>query len=85
MQSGRLELAQQELESDDNIASAAKLSQTLIQEIESDPSSVTGQVQLLLSTRALERMADHATTIAKDVIFWLRGLDVRHHLQRRCP
>jgi phosphate transport system protein len=86
MQSGRLELAQQVLESDDRIDAAAdKLSQRLIQEIEADPSSVAGGVQLLLSTRSLERMADHATNIAEDVIFWLRGLDVRHHLQGALP
>jgi phosphate transport system protein len=24
-------------------------------------------------------MADHATNIAEDVIFWVRGFDIRHH------
>jgi phosphate transport system protein len=32
--------------------------------------------------RSLERVADHATNVAEDVIFWVRGADVRHHVGR---
>ncbi|HEX6467407.1 MAG TPA: phosphate signaling complex protein PhoU [Terriglobales bacterium] len=32
----------------------------------------------LLIARNLERVADHATNIAEDVIFWIEGADVRH-------
>jgi len=33
----------------------------------------------LMICRSLERVADHATNIAEDVIFWIQGADVRHH------
>ena len=33
----------------------------------------------LMVARNLERVADHATNIAEDVIFWVEGEDVRHH------
>jgi len=34
----------------------------------------------LMVSRSLERIADHAAAIATDVIFWIRGADVRHQL-----
>jgi phosphate transport system protein len=35
----------------------------------------------LVVARSLERVADHATNIAEDVIFWIRGSDVRHSMR----
>jgi phosphate transport system protein len=43
-----------------------------------DPGSVRQALDVLLIARNLERIADHATNIAEDVIFWVRGADVRH-------
>ena len=37
-------------------------------------------IELLLVSRNLERVADLATNIAEDVIFWVQGSDVRHHM-----
>ena len=34
----------------------------------------------ILVAKHLERIADHASNIATDVIFWIRGADVRHQL-----
>jgi phosphate transport system protein len=43
-----------------------------------DPSSISRAVDLILISRNLERIADHATNIARDVIYMVRGEVVRH-------
>ncbi len=42
------------------------------------PAQAPAGLQFALAARHLERIADHATNIAEDVLFWLRGLEVRH-------
>jgi phosphate transport system protein len=44
----------------------------------SNPSSVDQALNAVVVARNLERVADHATNIAEDVIFWVKGKDVRH-------
>ncbi|MCU0256579.1 MAG: phosphate signaling complex protein PhoU [Vicinamibacterales bacterium] len=43
-----------------------------------DPSSIERALGLILVSRSLERIADHATNIAEDAIFLVDGRDVRH-------
>ena len=45
--------------------------------------SAAQALDALSIARNLERVADHATNIAEDVIFWIRGADVRHHAGHR--
>ncbi len=50
----------------------------LVQKMVNEPATARAALNVLLISRALERIADHATNIAEDVIFWVRGADVRH-------
>ncbi|RFT15773.1 MAG: Phosphate transport system regulatory protein PhoU [Candidatus Saccharicenans subterraneus] len=44
-----------------------------------DPSTAPRAVALLLVARHLERICDHATNIAEDVIYLVKAEQVRHH------
>jgi len=46
-----------------------------------DPTTVEPAIDLILVSRHLERIGDHATNIAEDVIFMVSAKDVRHHAQ----
>ncbi len=46
--------------------------------IQDRPDCVSQALNALVISRNLERVGDHATNIAEDVIFWVRGDDVRH-------
>ncbi len=54
---------------------------TLTRCIQDRPECSNHALNVLVIARNLERVGDHATNIAEDVIFWVRGADVRHHLQ----
>ena len=47
--------------------------------IREKPDLAPQSLNALIISRNLERVGDHATNIAEDVIFWVRGADVRHH------
>jgi phosphate transport system protein len=48
-----------------------------------DPGTIERALGLILISRHLERIADHATNIAEDVIFVVEAKDVRHHHEER--
>jgi phosphate transport system protein len=52
--------------------------EALLTQMKRDPSLVGPNMQFILVIRNLERIADHTTNIAEDVV-WLHGLDIRHN------
>jgi phosphate transport system protein len=53
----------------------------LVESMTKDPAKAGTAVSLLLIANNLEKIADHATNIAEDVIFVAQGKDVRHHFE----
>jgi phosphate transport system protein len=49
----------------------------------SDPKTITRSVHLMIVARCLERIADHATNIAEDVIFMVEALVIKHHADEK--
>ncbi|MDP9263348.1 MAG: phosphate signaling complex protein PhoU [Acidobacteriota bacterium] len=76
---GDADLAQAVLEMDDIVDRMNRDAFiTLSRLMKSSPEQSGPALDALLIARNLERVADHATNIAEDVIFWVRGADVRH-------
>jgi phosphate transport system protein len=53
----------------------------LVALMQSDASTIQRALDVILISRNLERIADHATNIAEDAIFMVQGQDIRHHAQ----
>jgi phosphate transport system protein len=49
----------------------------------SDPRTIQVGLQLILVARHLERIADHATNIAEDVVYLVEAKDIRHHAEEQ--
>ncbi len=72
-------LAKEVLQRDDIVDGLKdKVFQDLIQYMSKNPNNVEQALDLILIARNLERLGDHATNIAEDVIFAMTGQDIRH-------
>ena len=79
-----VDLATQVLESDDAVDQYRdRVFEALLSGIAENSSLAAPSLQFVLASRHLERIADHATNIAEDVLFWVRGLEVRHGRARQ--
>jgi phosphate transport system protein len=79
-----VDLATQVLESDDVVDQFRdRVFEALLAGIAQDSGQAAPNLQFVLASRHLERIADHATNIAEDILFWVRGLEVRHGRARQ--
>ena len=78
------DMARSVLSSDDAVDSLRTASyHELVSFMEKDPQHIPQALDLIGITRSLERIADHSTNIAEDVMFLVKGVDVRHHAEAR--
>ena len=76
---GDTKLAESVLEMDDEIDDMNRAIQAeLVAVMQQHPELAEQSLNAIIISRNLERAADHATNIAEDVIFWIKGNDVRH-------
>jgi phosphate transport system protein len=75
-----IDLAQHVLSEDDALDTLkTQIFRELLTYMLQDPSTIEPALDLILVSRHLERIGDHATNIAEDVIFIVSARDVRHH------
>ena len=78
------ELARQVLLADDEVDRLRDaVYEELLQFMQEEHSTINRSVSLMFVAQNLERIADHATNIAEDVLFLVKGIDVRHHAETR--
>ncbi len=76
---GDTHLAESVIAMDDEVDDMnRKIQSELVTVMEQHPLVAVQSLNAIIVSRNLERAADHATNIAEDVIFWVRGSDVRH-------
>jgi phosphate transport system protein len=62
-----------------------KIFEDCLEKMKKDPNSIQQCLNIILIARNLERIGDHATNIAEDVVFTISGLDIRHSPQSTKP
>jgi phosphate transport system protein len=73
------ELAYRTIERDDAVDQLKdQVFRELLTFMMADATTIPRSMDLILVSRHLERIADHATNICEDVIFMVKGTDVRH-------
>lgn len=78
------ELARSVLAGDDAVDNLRTASyHELISYMEKDSSNIPQALNLWTVVRNLERIADHSTNVAEDVLFLVKGVDVRHRNEQR--
>ncbi len=83
---GKADTAEALLKQDDLVDEMNReIARAMLDWMTNDPHTTRQAMNALLIARNLERVADHATNIAEDVIFWVRGADVRHHGSASLP
>ncbi len=83
---GKAETAEALLRQDDIVDEMNReIARKMLDWMTHKPQTTRQAMNALLIARNLERVADHATNIAEDVIFWVRGADVRHHGSASLP
>jgi len=73
------DLADEVLQQEDQVdAFRDQVFRILLTHMMSDPRTIPQSLSVILMARNLERIGDHATNIAEEVIYWIQGRDIRH-------
>jgi phosphate transport system protein len=81
---GDAEMAREVLLADDEVDNLRDaVYSELIRFMQEERTTIQRAINLLFIAQNLERVADHATNIAEDVLFLVKGIDVRHHAEAR--
>jgi phosphate transport system protein len=74
-----LKLADDVLQEEEQVdAFRDQIFRILLTHMMADPRTIGPSLSLILMARNLERIGDHATNIAEEVIYWIQGRDIRH-------